>query len=43
MMQFIQASYQRARELLAEEYPEVDIERIDGAFQEGLREVTSGE
>ena len=43
MMQFIQASYQRARELLAEEYPEVDIERIDGAFQEGLREVTTGE
>ena len=43
IMRFVNASYQRARELLAEEYPEVDIERIDGAFQEGLREVTSGD
>ncbi len=43
MMQLIQLSYQRARELLSEEYPEVDLELIDGAFQEGLREVTSGE
>jgi len=43
ILRFVQASYQRARDLLSEEYPEVDIESIDQAFQAGLREVTSSE
>lgn len=38
LFQLVVASFGRAKKLLAEEYPDVDILRIDDAFEEGLRE-----
>lgn len=38
MILLIEAGYGRARELLAEEYPNVDTALLDAAFHEGLRE-----
>ena len=38
MLQFIEAGYSRARELLATEYPNVELEMIDNAFHAGMRE-----
>jgi hypothetical protein len=38
MIQLIEAGYGHARRLLAEEFPHVDIDKVDAAFHEGLRE-----
>lgn len=38
LIRVVEQSYQRARELLATEYPEVDLNRIDAAFEQGLIE-----
>lgn len=38
LIRVVERSYQRARELLANEYPEVDLVRIDAAFEQGLIE-----
>jgi len=43
MMQMIEAGYGRARELLSEEYPNVDMAMIDMAFKEGLREAVTAD
>jgi hypothetical protein len=40
MIRLIEASFTRARKLLSEEYPEVDLGRIDSVFYEALREDT---
>lgn len=37
----VQASYQRARELLMTEYPEVNLGLIDDAFQQGVKEIAA--
>jgi len=39
-MQLVVAGYNRARDLLAEEYPNVDLLILDEAFQVGMREAT---
>ena len=41
IMEVVQASYQRARLLLQQEYPEVDILQIDAAFQMGVKELAT--
>lgn len=38
MLKLIEAGYGHARQLLSEEYPNVDTALIDAAFHEGLRE-----
>lgn len=35
----VELAYQRARDLLTEEYPQVDILKIDAAFEKGLEEL----
>lgn len=40
LMQLVVAGYNRARDLLAEEYPDVDLLILDEAFQVGMREAT---
>lgn len=41
LIRAVQLSYDRARELLAREYPQVDLLEIDAAFQSGLRELSN--
>ena len=41
IMEVVQASYQRARDLLAQEYPDVDVQRLDTVFQTGVKELAS--
>lgn len=41
IMEVVQASYQRARDLLAAEYPEVDLAVVDNAFQKGVKEIAA--
>lgn len=41
LIRAVQLSYDRARTLLADEYPGVDLARIDDAFQTGLQELSS--
>lgn len=41
LIRAVQMSYERARDLLAAEYPEVNVERIDEAFNSGLLELAS--
>ena len=41
LIRVVQLSYDRARELLAREYPQVDLLEIDAAFQSGLRELSN--
>lgn len=36
LIRVVEASYQRARDLLAKEYPEVNLDIIDAAFEQGL-------
>lgn len=36
LIRAVEMSYNKARTLLIEEYPEIDVEIIDAAFQEGL-------
>ena len=38
LLQLVQAGYQRARDLLAEEFPDVDLLRLDAAFNEGMQQ-----
>lgn len=38
MVRLIAAAFERAKDLLAAEYPEVDIKQIEAAFNEALRE-----
>lgn len=40
LLQMIEMAYTRARAMLAEEYPFVDLEAVDTAFHEGLREAS---
>ena len=40
MMGMIEAGYQRARDLLAQEYPMVDLLEIDAAFNEGMKQAS---
>lgn len=42
LVHLIEAGYDRARKLLAEEYPDVDLHRIDEAFQIGMRDSAAG-
>lgn len=41
LVQVVQASYQRARELLSNEFPDVDLELVDSAFNEGLKQIAA--
>lgn len=41
IMEVVQSSYQRARDLLSHEYPMVDLNKLDTAFQKGVREVAA--
>lgn len=41
IMEVVQASYQRARDLLSREYPDVDIQKIDYVFQKGVKELAA--
>ena len=36
LIRAVEMSYNKARTLLIEEYPEIDVDVIDAAFQEGL-------
>lgn len=38
LIKAVELSYNKARELLIEEYPEIEIDTIDEAFQEGLNQ-----
>lgn len=38
LVQLFEMAYGRARQLLADEYPDIDLGRIDDAIQDGLRE-----
>lgn len=40
LMNMVQAGYQRARDLLAQEYPMIDLLEIDSAFNEGMRQAS---
>lgn len=40
MMGMIEAGYQRARDLLAQEYPMVDLLEIDAAFNQGMKQAS---
>lgn len=40
LLQLIEMAYSRARALLAEEYPVVDLGRVDDVFHQGLREAS---
>lgn len=41
LLQLIEAGYNKARELLSNEYGNVDLTRIDEAFNEGMQEANS--
>lgn len=41
IMEVVQASYQRARDLLAREYPQVDVAKLDQVFQGGVKELAA--
>lgn len=40
LMNMVQAGYQHARDLLAQEYPMIDLLEIDAAFNEGMRQAS---
>lgn len=41
IMEVVQASYQRARDLLSKEYPQVDVSKLDSVFQSGVKELAA--
>jgi uncharacterized protein (DUF433 family) len=43
LIRLIEAGYDRARDLLAQEYPDIDLQLIDEAFHLGMREASSDE
>ncbi len=41
LVQVVQASYQKARNMLAVEFPQIDLQLVDDAFNDGVKEIAA--